>query len=76
MPEGSYTAQLLRAGPDEILKKLGEELTELLLAAKGEGSKRVVAETSDLLYHLMVFLAAEGIPWSAIEEELSRRRRE
>jgi phosphoribosyl-ATP pyrophosphohydrolase/phosphoribosyl-AMP cyclohydrolase len=75
MPEGSYTAELLSAGSDKILKKMGEELAELLLAAKGEGPKRVVAETSDLLYHLLVFLAAEGIPWSAVEEELGRRRR-
>lgn len=76
MPEGSYTAKLLREGQDKILKKLGEESAELLLAAKGEGSNQVVAEASDLIYHLLVLLAAEGIPWSAIEEELKRRRRE
>jgi len=75
MPEGSYTAKLLREGQDKILKKLGEESAELLLAAKGGETQQVVSETADLLYHLMVLLAAEGIPWSAIEEELKRRRK-
>lgn len=76
MPEGSYTAKLLREGQDKILRKLGEESAELLLAAKGGETQQVVSEAADLLYHLMVLLVAEGIPWSAIEEELSRRRRE
>lgn len=75
MPEGSYTARLLREGPDKILKKLSEESAELLLAAKGEDSHQVISEAADLLYHLVVLLASKDINWSAIEEELVRRRK-
>ncbi len=72
---GSYTARLLEAGEDEILKKVGEEAMEVILAAKGQGDERLVAEVADLLYHLLVLLAARGLTLADIETELLRRRR-
>ncbi len=72
---GSYTARLLEAGEDEILKKVGEEAVEVILAAKGQGDERVIAEVADLLYHLLVLLAARGSTLAAVNAELIRRRR-
>jgi phosphoribosyl-ATP pyrophosphohydrolase len=72
---GSYTAKLLNTGEDEILKKVGEEAMEVILAAKGQGNERLVSETADLLYHLMVLLAARGLSMADVEAELVRRRR-
>jgi phosphoribosyl-ATP pyrophosphohydrolase/phosphoribosyl-AMP cyclohydrolase len=71
---GSYTAHLLEAGEDEILKKVGEEAVEVILAAKGQGDERLVAEMADLLYHLLVLLAARGLTLADVEAELDRRR--
>ena len=73
MPEGSYTAYLLQAGEDEILKKIGEESVEVILAAKGQGDQRVIEEVSDLFYHVLVLLAGKGISFTDIEEELRKR---
>ncbi len=72
-PEGSYTAKLFAAGENEIVKKVGEEAIEVIVAAKGQGDARVVSEMADLMYHALVLLSARGIPWSAVEEELARR---
>jgi phosphoribosyl-ATP pyrophosphohydrolase len=72
---GSYTARLLEAGEDEILKKVGEEAMEVILAAKGQGDGRVVSEIADLFYHLLVLLAARGLTLGQVEAELKRRRR-
>ncbi|MEA3340970.1 MAG: phosphoribosyl-ATP diphosphatase [Chloroflexota bacterium] len=74
-PPGSYTAKLLEAGEDEILKKVGEEAMEVILAAKGQGNERLVSEVADLLYHLLVLLAARGLTPPDVEAELVRRRR-
>jgi len=74
-PSGSYTAQLFDAGEDEILKKVGEEAMEVVLAAKGQGDARVVSEIADLLYHLFVLLAARGLEPADVEAELAQRRR-
>lgn len=71
----SYTARLLDAGEDEILKKVGEEAMEVILAAKGQGDERLVAEVADLLYHLLVLLAARGLTLAAVKAELVQRRR-
>jgi len=73
MPEDSYTAFLFRSGENEILKKIGEESVEVIIAAKGEGDDRVIYESADLIYHLLVLLAARGLTWEQIEEELKRR---
>ena len=72
-PPGSYTAKLFAAGENEIVKKLGEEVIEVIIAAKGEGDDRVVYEMADLIYHAMVLLAARGIEWREVEVELARR---
>jgi phosphoribosyl-ATP pyrophosphohydrolase len=73
MPEGSYTAQLFDAGEDEILKKIGEETMEVLLAAKGQGDQRLVEEMADLFYHALVLLSARNLSLVDIEAELRRR---
>ena len=75
MPEGSYTAHLLREGENEILKKIGEEAIEVIIAAKGEGDERVLYESADLLYHLMTLLAARDLDWAQLEQELAQRFR-
>jgi len=71
----SYTVRLLDAGEDEILKKVGEEAVEVILAAKGQGDERLVSEMADLFYHLLVLLAARGLALTDVEIELARRRR-
>ncbi|HRW04741.1 MAG TPA: phosphoribosyl-ATP diphosphatase [Caldilineaceae bacterium] len=69
----SYTVSLFKAGENEVLKKIGEEAIEVIIAAKGEGDERVVYEMSDLLYHCMVLLSMRDLSWSDIEEELASR---
>ncbi len=71
--EGSYTCQLFASGEDEILKKVGEEAIEVILAAKGQGQQRIVEEVSDLLYHLLVLLSFKQVGLDEIETELRRR---
>ncbi len=73
LPEGSYTAYLFKSGENEILKKIGEEAVEIIIAAKGEGDDRVLYESADLIYHLLVLLAARGLSWEQVEAELARR---
>jgi len=72
-PEGSYSAYLFSEGRDKILKKIGEEATEVVIAAKGQGRERLVSELADLVYHLSVLMVDEGIEWHDVEEELGRR---
>lgn len=71
--EGSYTCYLFEKGLDKILKKCGEECSEVIIAAKNGDNKETVLELSDLLYHLTVLMVNEGISWQDVEEELSRR---
>lgn len=72
-PEQSYTARLLSLGEDEIVKKVGEEAVEVILAAKGQGDGRVLEESADLIYHLLVLLLSRGLSWADVEAELARR---
>lgn len=72
-PVGSYSAKLFAAGEDEILKKVGEEAIEVIVAAKGQGNERIVYEMADLIYHSMVLLALHSISWHDVEAELARR---
>jgi phosphoribosyl-AMP cyclohydrolase / phosphoribosyl-ATP pyrophosphohydrolase len=72
-PEGSYTATLFAGGIDRIAKKIGEEATEVVIAAKNEDRKELVWETSDLLYHLLVLLAERRVTLDEIGDELARR---
>ncbi len=69
----SYTARLIAQGEDEIVKKVGEEAVEVILAVKGQGDQRVVEEVSDLAYHVLVLLAYRGISPEAIRAELAKR---
>lgn len=72
---GSYTNRLLEAGEDEIVKKIGEEAIEVILAAKGQGDQRVISELADLTYHCLVLLAARGLTPDDVAAELERRHR-
>jgi phosphoribosyl-ATP pyrophosphohydrolase/phosphoribosyl-AMP cyclohydrolase len=74
-PAGSYTARLLEKGPDQALKKVGEEATELVLAAKGESDARLAEETADLLFHVLVALEQRGVALASALEVLAGRRR-
>jgi phosphoribosyl-ATP pyrophosphohydrolase/phosphoribosyl-AMP cyclohydrolase len=74
-PAGSYTARLLAKGPDHVLKKIGEEATEVVLAAKSESDERLAEEAADLLYHLTVALAQRRVPFARALEVLRARRR-
>ena len=71
--EGSYTNYLFDKGIDKILKKLGEEATEIVIAAKNPNSNEVKYEISDFLYHMMVLMAEKGITWEEIIEDLAKR---
>jgi phosphoribosyl-ATP pyrophosphohydrolase len=73
--EKSYTNRLMTAGEDEILKKIGEESVEVILAAKGQGETRLIEELADLTYHSLVLLAYKGLSPADIAEELERRHR-
>lgn len=69
--EGSYINYLFDKGIDKILKKIGEECTDLVIAAKNENKEEITCEISDLLYHIMVLMAEKGISWEDIAEELT-----
>jgi phosphoribosyl-ATP pyrophosphohydrolase/phosphoribosyl-AMP cyclohydrolase len=72
-PEGSYTTYLFNSGLDKILKKVGEEATETVIAAKNDDG-RLASETADLLYHLMVLMVERGVALGEISRELKERR--
>lgn len=72
-PDSSYTARLLGAGWQRIAQKVGEEGVELALAGVGDDRNRVVAETADLLYHVLVLLAARDVTLNEVLQELQRR---
>jgi phosphoribosyl-ATP pyrophosphohydrolase/phosphoribosyl-AMP cyclohydrolase len=71
--EGSYTNYLFDKGLDKILKKLGEEATEIVIAAKNGSTDEVTYETADFLYHLMVLMTELDISWDDVLEELAKR---
>ena len=70
---GSYTVSLLSAGEDRICQKVGEEAVEVILAAKDQGSKRLIEETADLFFHTLVLLASQDLTLADVEAELQRR---
>lgn len=72
-PEGSYTTYLFEKGMDKILKKVGEENTEVIVAAKGNDKKETVYEIADLMYHVMVLMVHMGITVSDVLKELASR---
>lgn len=72
--EGSYTNYLFNKGEDKILKKVGEEAAEVVIAGKNRSKEEISYETADLLYHLTVMLADNGMTWDDIYNELEKRR--
>ncbi len=74
MPAGSYTTYLFEKGLNKILKKVGEEAAEVLIAAKDEDRGALTAETADLVYHLLVLLVERGLTLESLAAELARRR--
>ena len=72
-PEGSYTSYLFDKGLDKILKKVGEECTEVIIAAKAEDKKETIYEIADLCYHVLVLMAEQGITPNEVAEELASR---
>ena len=73
LPEGSYTTYLFNKGLDKILKKVGEESTEVIIAAKAQDRAETVYEIADLAYHVLVLMANQGITVADIREELASR---
>ena len=71
--ENSYTCYLFEQGLDKICKKIGEEASEVIIAAKNGVQKDTVGEVADLLYHLVVMLVDQGIPLSAVDDLLTQR---
>lgn len=72
-PEGSYTTYLFEKGLDKILKKVGEECTEVIIAAKAEDRDETIYEIADLTYHVMVLMTEQGISLEDIRKELAKR---
>ncbi len=73
MPEGSYTSYLFEKGLDKILKKVGEECTEVIIAGKAEDRRETVYEIADLAYHVLVLMVQAGIPLEEVHRELASR---
>ena len=71
--EGSYTSYLYEKGLDKILKKVGEENTEVIIAALSQNKEDLVNELGDLFYHLFVLMVQKGVSLQEVEEELARR---
>lgn len=71
--EGSYTNTLLDKGEGKILKKIGEEASEVIIATLSEGDERIISEMADLTYHCMVLLSLRGLSIDAVAAELERR---
>ncbi|MFT4922368.1 MAG: phosphoribosyl-ATP pyrophosphohydrolase [Haloarculaceae archaeon] len=76
LPEDSYTASLFthEKGENAVLEKLGEEMTELILAAKDDDSEEIAHESADIVYHLLVLLAMNDMTVADLREELATRR--
>lgn len=72
-PEGSYTSYLFNEGQDKILKKVGEETSEVIIASKNNEKGPIVYEMADLVYHLMVLMVYHGLSWDDIYRELGER---
>lgn len=71
--EGSYTAYLFEKGEDKILKKVGEECTEVVIASLHQTKEDLVNEMADLIYHLTVLMAQKGVSMADVEAELAKR---
>lgn len=74
MQEGSYTCYLFNKGLDKILKKIGEEATETIIAAKNNNNADIIGEICDLIFHTEVMMAEKNITWDDVAGELAERR--
>ncbi len=72
---GSYTNTLFDEGEDEIVQKVGEEAVEVIIAAKGQGKQRIIEESADLVYHLLVLLVEKKVTWEDVCNELESRHK-
>jgi phosphoribosyl-ATP pyrophosphohydrolase len=72
-PASSWTARLLSEGPERCARKFGEEAVEAVIEGVRGDAAALTAEAADVVYHLMVLLAARGVGWDAVESELARR---
>lgn len=75
LPENSYTSDLFKKGLDRILKKVGEEAGEVIIASKNPDEKELIHEVADLIFHLQVLLVEKNISISKIEDELIQRHK-
>ena len=75
LPQDSYTAKLLMGPQDKLLKKIGEESSELIIAARDGDARQVKREVGDLLYHMLVVMVREGVSLEDVAAELASRRR-
>ncbi len=73
LPKNSYSATLFKDGVDKIVQKIGEEATEVVIAGKNKSNQRIIEESSDLLYHLLILLVEKNIPLNKIVLELKKR---
>lgn len=73
MPKDSYAASLFRLGDDRIIQKIGEEATEVIIAAKNKNKQRIISEIADLLFHLLILMVFKDITVTDIEKELENR---
>ena len=74
LPENSYVTALFKKGKDKIIQKVGEESTEVIIAAKNESKQRIISEIADLAFHLLVMMSFIGITPKDIFKELGRRK--
>ena len=75
LPEVSYVASLFKGDQDRIIQKVGEEATEVVIAAKNPSKKRLISETADLLFHTLVMLASRDVTLDEVMSELEERKR-
>jgi phosphoribosyl-ATP pyrophosphohydrolase len=75
LPENSYTSDLFKKGIDRILKKIGEEAGEVIIASKNTDESELVHEVADLLFHIQVLLVEKNIPMKKVEAELIKRHK-
>lgn len=75
LPKRSYVASLYQKGEDQIIQKVGEEATEVIIAAKGRNRQRAKEEVADLFFMILVLLAAKGITLESVLDELEKRRK-
>ncbi len=75
LPENSYVTTLFKQGENEILQKIGEEVTEVILAGKGKNKQRIIEEISDLYFMILVFMVSKNIELDKIFNELKKRNK-